>query len=368
MPAGLADHGTIRMHPALTRARWALFQRHLAASRAPILIGPWRSEVGFELLYWIPFLNRLRESLKLSRDRLIAIGRGGSAIWYDTAGTADLYEHLPLEVVRTLSVQASQQTGSTKQFATPDWERHVCALTATSLGITDYHVLSPRWMYAQLAPWWQGEQPIKWLEDRTRFAVRMPSPPLPAELAAKLPKQYIAMRWYARVTWPLKEDLVLWTRKAVEAVASRLPVVLIGSGFHADDHADIALGHIPNVLRLTDLHALTPTNNLAIQSAVIARAHGYMGTYGGMAQGAMRWGVPTVALYDQFGQTAPNHLALTQSLSLQTGVPFIVSRPKDLDALLPILLNSGQKMAPRHQAEPAKLELVPRGSSGVMEG
>jgi hypothetical protein len=335
----------------LLRAQWAIFARHLAASKLPILIGPFRSEVGFELLYWIPFLNALRERYGISRDRCVAIGRGGSAVWYNAAGTADLYEHLPMDVVRTLSIQASQQTGSMKQNVTADWERHVCALTATGLGISSYHVLSPSWMYQLLAPWWEGRQPLRWLDRHVLHAAKMPAPSLPQGL--QLPETFVAMRWYARPTWPLKEDLVLWTRKLVTAVASRVPVVLINAGFQADDHADIALGAIPNTFKLSDLAEQTPPNNLAIQSAVIARASAYVGTYGGMAQGAMRWGVPTVALYDQFGQTAPQHLALTQSLSLQTGVPFVAAKPGDLDALLPIILAKyGQKMAIVHHPEP----------------
>ena len=90
----------MRLRAPLLRAQWALYARHLAASSRPILIGPWRSEVGFELLYWIPFLQAFRQRFKIPRDRLIAIGRGGSACWYDTAGSADLYEHLPIETAR----------------------------------------------------------------------------------------------------------------------------------------------------------------------------------------------------------------------------------------------------------------------------
>ncbi len=334
----------MRVLPNTLPLQWRLFARHLAASRRPILCGPWRSEVGFELLYWIPFLHNLRERYGISRDRLITIGRGGSAAWYDTAGTADLYEHLPVEVARTLSVQASQQTGSLKQRDTPAWERHVCALTATSLGIAQYHVLSPSWMYRLLAPFWDGQQTTGWLDRYLLQAVKMPAPPIAPDLAAQLPKSYVAMRWYARPTWPLREDLVLWTRKTVAAIAERTPVVLI-DGAHVDDHADMALGTIPNVLKLSDLAQQTALNNLAIQSSVIARASAYVGTYGGMAQGAMRWGVPTVALYDQFGQTSPAHLHLSQSLSLKTGVPFVVGRPKDLDQLLQFVsANSGAKM------------------------
>lgn len=351
----MRDHryGRMRVLPNTLPLKWRLFARHLAASQRPILLGPWRSEVGFELLYWIPFLHSLRERYGISRDRLIAIGRGGSAAWYDAAGTADLYEHLPIDAVRTLSVQASQQTGSLKQNAVADWERDVCRLVARTVGSRKYHVLSPSWMYQILAPWWEGRQPLGYLDRYTLQPVTMKAPALPAELAAALPPKFIAMRWYARPTWPMREDLVLWTRKLVHAAAGHLPVVLIGSGFHADDHADVALGDIPNVYRLTDLAEQTPLNNLALQSAVIAKASAYVGTYGGMAQGAMRWGVPTLAFYEQFGQTAPQHLALTQALSLQTGVPFVMSRPGDFDALLPILLSAktGQKMAPAHRLE-----------------
>ncbi len=326
------------MRSSLTRVQWAVYARHLAASRRPILLGPWRSEVGFEILYWIPFLRAFREHFKIARDRLITIGRGGSAVWYDTAGTSDLYEHLPVEAVRVLGIRSSQQTGSIKQHTDEGWERHVCALTAASLGITKYHRLSPSWMYQLLAPWWEGHQPLRWLDTQILNATKMPAPPLPADLQAKLPPHYVAMRWYARPTWPMRDDLLLWTRQLVESVSAKIPVIIVDSGFQTDDHADIHLGAIPNTVRLSDLIPQTPLNNLAIQSAVIARAKGYVGTYGGMAQGAMRWGVPTLALYDQFGQTAPAHLSLTQSLSLQTGTPFVATTPKDLNLVLPLML------------------------------
>ena len=293
--------------------------------------------MGFEILYWIPFLNAFRHSHQIEPSRMIAIGRGGSGAWYQTAGTADLYEFVPLETARIWSVQASQQTGSMKQQDEESWEKHVCGLTAASLGLVKYQTLSPSWMYKVLAPWWQGEATEGYLNRYTLQSVKMPAPALAPELKSKLPERYVAMRWYARPTWPHREDLVLWTRKLVEKVAKQIPVILIDS-FHADDHADIALGEIPNVLQLSELAEQTPTNNLQIQSAVIANAQAYVGTYGGMAQGAMRWGVPTVALYQEFGQTSPQHLTLSQSLSLKTGVPFIVAQPKDLDGALGFVL------------------------------
>ena len=36
----------------------------LASKPEPILVGPWLGEVGFELLYWIPFLRWFAEQLR----------------------------------------------------------------------------------------------------------------------------------------------------------------------------------------------------------------------------------------------------------------------------------------------------------------
>ena len=316
---------------------WEAKARQMARSTRPIIVGPWRSEVGFEVLYGVPFLHSFRERYSVGRDRLIVIGRGGSSAWYDTGGSADLYEFLPVPTVRALGVQAAQQTGSVKQNDAQAWESHVCALTATSVGLVDYHVLSPSWMYRLVAPWWEGRQPLTWLDRYLLQPVRLPAPAVPPDLAVQLPPHYVAMRWYARPTWPHNEKTLMWTRKLVERVAKKHPVVLVNSGFQADDHSDVNLGRMENVYDLSRLIDMTPLTNLAVQSSVIAGAKAYIGTYGGLAQGAMRWGVPTYCLYDQFGQTSPHHLLLSQALSLQTGVPFVAGTPKQMDAMAEVL-------------------------------
>ena len=137
----------MRLRRRLLEAQWALYAKRLQRSSRPIVLGPWRSELGFELLYWIPFLHAFVKRYRIDPNRLITLGRAGSASWYGTAGTGDLYEHMPLEAVRALTVQASQQTGSIKQQDDPAWERAVCELATTTIGLKQYHRLSPSWMY-----------------------------------------------------------------------------------------------------------------------------------------------------------------------------------------------------------------------------
>ena len=54
----------------------------IARSRLPVIVGPWTGEVGFELLYWIPFLQWVRETFPIDPARLIVVSRGGVASWY----------------------------------------------------------------------------------------------------------------------------------------------------------------------------------------------------------------------------------------------------------------------------------------------
>mgnify|MGYP006178130031 CR=1 FL=1 len=60
---------------------WTAFHRALDRTR-PIAVGPWLGEVGFELLYWVPFLRWAATHVGFDRERLLIIARGGTTTWY----------------------------------------------------------------------------------------------------------------------------------------------------------------------------------------------------------------------------------------------------------------------------------------------
>ena len=60
--------------------------RLLSKVRGHVMVGPWLSEVGFELLYWIPFLRWAVPEFNLDPSRLIVVSRGGVAGWYTRRG------------------------------------------------------------------------------------------------------------------------------------------------------------------------------------------------------------------------------------------------------------------------------------------
>ena len=308
---------------------WRL--RRLVAGSRPIVVGPWRSELGFETLYWLPWLAALRERYALAKDRLIVISRGGAGVWYDAGASVDLYDYVPLDKVRKAMLADSQATGSIKQQAMTGWEEKLLPLLMHDLGIRRYGVVHPSLMYRQLTPWWQGRIGQEELLRALRFT---PIPVPPPPLSLPLPERYVAVRFYHRHTWAMNEEARGWVSTLVDAMARRLPVVLLETGFHADDHADFPIQG-ENILSIKD--HVTAQNNLAVQSAVLAKAQAFVGTYGGTMQLAVRLRRPSVGFYQQFTGTAYAHKLLTEWLAVQEGTPCFIGRPDDARMVMDVM-------------------------------
>ena len=147
-------------------------------------------------------------------------------------------------------------------------------------------------MYRNLAPFWQGEEGFGALERLTLFRGLDPQ----AESAVPgLPDDYVAARFYFSDAFPDTPANRACAKAIIETAAQRVPVVVVGSGLRVDDHADLAPTRASGVTVMTPCDS--PERNLAVQSAVIGRARGFVGTYGGLSYLAPFYGVPTVAFY-----------------------------------------------------------------------
>ena len=89
MRRGGSHGGARRTHHAgeqwtTWRQQWAVerdLERAIEGS-APILAGPWLSEVGYEVLYWVPFLRWVKAAYRIPDERIVVMSRGGTASWY----------------------------------------------------------------------------------------------------------------------------------------------------------------------------------------------------------------------------------------------------------------------------------------------
>lgn len=303
---------------------------HWRRRQTPILVGPWRSELGFEVLYWLPFLAAWLARTRIDPARLVAISRGGASAWYRAGQTVELYDYWSLQALRLEALRAQEATGSIKQFAVTPMERALYASVAARLGLRRYRTLHPSVMYRTLAPWWGDQMGLARLLTHLTFE---PFHTIPLPIGLSLPDEFVCVRFYERYTWPLTEEVRDYCAGLVGHLAKTRPVVVLGSGHHHDEHLDLNITG-PNILTLADTG--NPRENLAVQAAVLAKASGFLGTYGGMLQLAVRMGKPSVGLYQRLTGTADAHIRLTQWLARQQRIPCVIAKPEDAVFLGPI--------------------------------
>jgi len=139
------------------------------------------------------------------------------------------------------------------------------------------------------------------------------------------------VRFYFRDSFPDTPENRDLVRRTIETIAAETPVVLLNTGLELDDHADFDPGTGAGIHRLD--HLMTPSNNLAVQSHVIAGARALVGTYGGLAYLGPSYGVPTVALYSHSEGLLAPHVDITHRLSNELGTPLVLLHTRDLDVV-----------------------------------
>lgn len=314
------------MIPEIRRFALKTYLRRIALSKAPILLGPWRSEVGFEALYWLPFLRWFTKAYKVDPKRFVALTRGGAAILYG-CNAVDLYRLRSVDAVRLENQYDWQATKLQKQTQFTEFDRIVAKEAAAHvLGRGEkYHVLHPSWMYWALAPFWEEQRGLTYLASMTDFE---PIGKVPA-LQMELPAHYVAMKWYDRPTLPMHDPKVQqFIGNLVAVLGAQSKIVLLAGSPNCDDHADLIVNH-PSIVMVP---AASPEQNLAQQIQILAKAQAFIGPYGGMAQLALRLGIPSASFYTEFGATALAHLSLSLTLSKKTKVPFLVGSIDDAES------------------------------------
>ena len=313
---------------------WPLYRQWLLHSKQPILAGPFRGELGFEALYWLPFLAQLRYD-GVAPERLIPIARAGAACWYDVPHGLELYAMRTPQAMRIHNGEQAKRWGQLKQTHVTAWDRAVVQDAAQTMRLSSYLTLHPAWMYQLFMPFWAGRAGADLIEHHARFTELSP-PPLPDGIT--LPEHFIAVKFYARYTFPADPHVRQFVEQSLRQMAQAHPVVLLDWDGHVDEHVGFAVPDIPNVTRLsTLLPSLLPETALAVQSAILARSMGFVGTYGGFAHLALRFRRPVVSYYWEWGGIAFAHRTLSEHLAQRMGVPFHCLRVLDLAMLQEVM-------------------------------
>jgi hypothetical protein len=287
----LRHRAELREQLQWSRAAWSVEREidEIVNSAQTIVVGPWLSEVGFETLYWIPFLRWVKTAFRLDPSRVVAVSRGGVGSWYD--GIAGRYIEIWDEIDPAEFARRTTERGATKQLEITDFDRDVIRLVKTQLG-GDAAVLHPSLMYRLFSLFWSGQRPLSFLDAHTRFEPMVP-PRMLGE--GRLPPKYVAVKFYAARSLPDTPDVRRTLAWFIESLADRTNVVLLDTGLVLDEHADYAFGPSSRVVSAKSW--MTPANNLGIQTDIIAGAQAFIGTCGSVAWLAPMLGVNTSAVY-----------------------------------------------------------------------
>jgi hypothetical protein len=263
----------------------------IAASGRPVLIGPWTGEVGFELLYWIPFIEWLRARWQLSPDREVIVSRGGVVSWYGQS--ADRYVDI-LSLFSADEFRAAVAEEKRKHRRPGAFDERVTEAVVRQRALGDVDVLHPGLMFRAFAPYWSDEAGYALIDQFTRPRLLE----RPAEtLRTPLPPDYVAVRFYFSECFPATPENRQFARNVVSSLAERTPVVMLNPGVAVDEHTDWMPDSRDRIISIGD--GLTPERNLGVQSAVIAGARAFVGTYGGYSYLAPLYKVPAVAFYSR---------------------------------------------------------------------
>ena len=284
-----------RVRGELVRQEVTTELHRLARSGRPIIAGPWLGEVGFEILYWVPFLRWAIQEFAIDPRRVIAISRGGPSSWYrDVAGRyIDTFDHLTVDAFRAGNERRRSEVGEQKQVREAGFDRELLALVRDADRLADAELLHPSLMYRLVRPYWWKHAGPGWVSRHARY-VPFEKPALPPELALT-PGTYFAVKFYFNDCVPDDAHTRGFASAALRRLADIAPVVSLSTDLALDDHAgahEEAAGAVTSIASL-----VRPRNNLAVQTAVVANARAFVGTYGGFSYLAPFHRVPGIALY-----------------------------------------------------------------------
>jgi hypothetical protein len=213
------------------------------------------------------------------------------ASWYgqDDAHYVDIFDMFAPDEFRAAVAEEKRKRRRPGEF-----EDRVVRTVTERLGDGDVQVVHPGAMYRLFDGYWRDEVGYGRLDEFTRHQRLEP----PASMKpAGLPAHYTAVRFYFNECFPETPDNRAFARNVIASIAERSPVVLLNPGFSVDEHTDWLPDGRERIVTIDD--HVTPATNLAVQSAVVAGARAFIGTYGGYAYLAPLYGVPALAFYSK---------------------------------------------------------------------
>jgi hypothetical protein len=314
-------------------------RRRCAGKR--VILGPWLSEVGYEILYWVPFVRWMVDEEIFDPQQAVLVTRGGAEVWYPGLykEAIDIFSLYSTQEFRRRNDERILAIGTQKHLKQGQFDLEIVQLIEERIG-EPCEVIHPEEMYRFLQPLLSGgdggRAPME-MGRRVLHYRRLPEPNV-LELEGRLPQQYVAVKFYFRSSFADTSDNRAYVGQLLSEIASRHEIVLLNTRMEFDEHSECEAAASARIHRIDDL--LTPANNLAVQSAVIARAQAFFGTYGGLSYVPLCYGVPSFAFKGSDDGLNWTHLHFANEFAIKQNVPFHLFHTQDFNLIRDLVRSS----------------------------
>ncbi len=294
----------------------------------PVILGPYLSDVGLELLYWRPFVAWMRDRFGPRSAPVVAVSRGRVGDWY--AGLAseyiDVCDLVPLDVFLRRNQERIRDGGSGKQTVITDFDRELLDGVAQRLGMPDAAVLHPSLIFRVCSKIWHGTVPASWLAEHARY---QPVATLPAGPDDGDTEPYVAASFWFNSAFPDSRRNRRLVHDALSELSRRLPVVVVDPGGFPGVPPSLDTGE-----RIRVVAPCGDTDDqLREQARAIAGARAFIGTFGGISMMAPFYNVPTLTVFGEEAGLFLQHVAVARQIAgALPDVRFDTMKATDLDA------------------------------------
>ena len=275
----------------------------------PIVVGPWFTEIGFELLYWIPFVSWFKRYTGIHRDRLVVVSRGGVSSWYEplTPHYVELLDFFDTEEYAALNKKrVLDQDGRQKHITWSAFDQEILNRVKQALGWRTFEVLHPALMYRLFDPFWMQRASLDLVRSYT--LPYLLSTPRTSAGARNLPTDYVAVKFYENDGFPYDQSNQKLTSRIIRSITQEHDVVILNTGLCLDEHADFLPEHHSRIHTISE--GLDAKSNLETQTQVIGGASAYVGTYGGFSYLAPFQGIDAFTIYSEPERFRFDHMEL----------------------------------------------------------
>ena len=250
-------------------------------------------EIGYELLYWIPYISKRLSSTIKGHKRIIVVSRGGVECWYNWIEGVEYYNIEDVEPDLLKAIFKERKDGKfQKQMEFGKYERKIInsICKKISLDKNNCDIIDPSFMYLSVWSFLSEERGVKSLKGilQKDFKFNKKSS---NKIEFDNLEPYIAIKIYSNSCFQIRDDTNFYEKKILKILEliSSLKVNMIVLDFNAnDDHTQFSFKkEIFSHIKLKYFNNLFPdiefNKNINIQNEIVKSSVFLLSSYGGFS-------------------------------------------------------------------------------------